>query len=146
MRLVEPSAILRRRNIKTLDLPLNCPAGSISATLQHDSQPRDKPERWLMLSRQFSRCGMPMRRSPPSEIRPIPRRGLSRDEAAMYIGISASKFDELVRDGRMPGPKRIDGRKIWDVRDLDVAFDALPGGLHSRKDPVGTTSARYDQD
>jgi excisionase family DNA binding protein len=58
--------------------------------------------------------------------RPIPRRGLSREEAAMYIGISASKFDELVRDGRMPGPKRVDGRKIWDVRDLDVAFDALP--------------------
>ena len=29
-----------------------------------------------------------------SEIRPLPRRGLSRDEAAMYIGISAAKFDE----------------------------------------------------
>jgi excisionase family DNA binding protein len=62
-----------------------------------------------------------------SAIRPIPRRGLSREEAAMYVGISASKFDELVHDGRMPGPKRIDGRKVWDVRDLDVAFDALPG-------------------
>jgi predicted DNA-binding transcriptional regulator AlpA len=61
-----------------------------------------------------------------SAVRPVPRRGLSRDEAAMYIGISASKFDELVRDGRMPGPKRIDSRKIWDARDLDVAFDALP--------------------
>jgi predicted DNA-binding transcriptional regulator AlpA len=59
-------------------------------------------------------------------VRPIPRRGLSRDEAATYIGISATKFDELVRDGRMPGPKRIDARKVWDVRDLDVAFDALP--------------------
>jgi excisionase family DNA binding protein len=61
-----------------------------------------------------------------STIRPIPRRGLSRDEAAMYVGISASKFDELVRDGRMPAPKRIDHRKVWDVRDLDLAFDALP--------------------
>jgi excisionase family DNA binding protein len=62
-----------------------------------------------------------------STVRPIPRRGLSRDEAAMYVGISANKFDELVRDGRMPAPKRIDGRKVWDIRDLDVAFDALPG-------------------
>jgi excisionase family DNA binding protein len=61
-----------------------------------------------------------------SSIRPIPRRGLSREEAAMYLGISASKFDELVRDGRMPGPKRIDGRKIWDVYKLDIAFDSLP--------------------
>jgi excisionase family DNA binding protein len=61
-----------------------------------------------------------------SAVRPIPRRGLSRDEAAMYIGISASKFDELVRDGRMPVPKRIDGRKVWDVHQLDLAFDELP--------------------
>jgi excisionase family DNA binding protein len=62
-----------------------------------------------------------------SAVRPIPRRGLSREEAAMYVGISASKFDELVRNRRMPAPKRIDGRKVWDIRDLDVAFDALPG-------------------
>ena len=61
-----------------------------------------------------------------SAVRPIPRRGLSREEAAMYVGISAGKFDELVRNRRMPAPKRIDHRKVWDVRDLDVAFDALP--------------------
>ncbi len=61
-----------------------------------------------------------------SAVRPTPRRGLSRDEAAMYIGISASKFDELVRDGRMPGPKQIDGRKLWDVHAPDLAFDSLP--------------------
>jgi hypothetical protein len=36
------------------------------------------------------------------------------------------KFDELVADGRMPGPVRIDGRKIWDLRAIDLAFDALP--------------------
>jgi predicted DNA-binding transcriptional regulator AlpA len=61
-----------------------------------------------------------------SEIRPVPRRGLSRDEAAMYIGISAAKFDEMVADGRMPAPVRIDARKVWDIRSLDLAFDALP--------------------
>jgi hypothetical protein len=57
---------------------------------------------------------------------PVLRRGLSRAESAMYLGISPSKFDELVRDNRMPEPKRIDGRKVWDVRHLDVAFDELP--------------------
>jgi excisionase family DNA binding protein len=62
-----------------------------------------------------------------SDNRPVPRRGLSRDEAAMYLGISSGKFDQLVADGRMPGPKRIDGRRVWDVRALDVAFDRLPG-------------------
>jgi hypothetical protein len=58
--------------------------------------------------------------------RPIPRRGLSRLGAAAYIGVSPGKFDELVRDGRMPAPKRIDGRKVWDIQNLDLAFDALP--------------------
>jgi predicted DNA-binding transcriptional regulator AlpA len=61
-----------------------------------------------------------------SEMRPLPRRGLSREEAAMYIGVSAAKFDELVVEGRMPGPVRIDARKVWDIRSLDLAFDALP--------------------
>jgi hypothetical protein len=61
-----------------------------------------------------------------SDVRPVPRRGLSRDEAAIYIGISAGKFDEMVADGRMPGPVKIDSRKVWDVRSLDLAFDALP--------------------
>lgn len=61
-----------------------------------------------------------------SASRPIPRRGLSRDEAAMYVGIGATKFDEMVNDGRMPKPKKIDTRKVWDVRQLDLAFEALP--------------------
>jgi predicted DNA-binding transcriptional regulator AlpA len=61
-----------------------------------------------------------------SHVRPVPRRGLSRDEAAMYIGISAGKFDEMVGDGRMPRPVKIDNRKVWDIRSLDLAFDGLP--------------------
>jgi predicted DNA-binding transcriptional regulator AlpA len=45
----------------------------------------------------------------------------------MYCGVSATMFDRLVMDGRMPGPRRIDGRKVWDIRAIDVAFDRLPG-------------------
>lgn len=61
-----------------------------------------------------------------SHARPVPRRGLSREEAAMYLGVSGSKFDEMRKDGRMPAPRLLDGRKLWDVRELDMAFDALP--------------------
>ena len=57
---------------------------------------------------------------------PTPRRGLSRVEAAMYVGISPCKFDQLITDGRMPGPRCIDGRKVWDLRELDLSFDDLP--------------------
>jgi hypothetical protein len=35
-------------------------------------------------------------------------------------------FDEMVKDGRMPGPKRINSRVVWDKRLLDEAFEALP--------------------
>jgi len=63
---------------------------------------------------------------------PPTRRGLSRVEAAEYLGVSPTKFDQLVNDGRMPKPKRIDGRKVWDVRALDQSFEALPsdGDVH----------------
>ena len=53
-------------------------------------------------------------------------RGFSRVQAAEYVGVGPTKFDELVRDGRMPPPKRIDGRKVWDRIGLDAAFAALP--------------------
>ena len=64
--------------------------------------------------------------APLSRMRPVPRRGLSRDEAAMYIGISPTKFDEMVTAGAMPRPRLIDRRKVWDILALDVAFDRLP--------------------
>lgn len=56
------------------------------------------------------------------------KRGLNREMAAAYIDVSPSLFDEMVRDGRMPKPKRINSRTVWDLRAIDRAFDALPGG------------------
>lgn len=41
-------------------------------------------------------------------------RGLSRVQAAEYVGVGVTKFDEMVRDRRMPSPKRIDELRIWD--------------------------------
>jgi hypothetical protein len=61
-----------------------------------------------------------------SAIRPIVRRGLSRTEAAIYIGVGVTKFDALVATGLMPRPKRIDSRRVWDIVALDFAFDQLP--------------------
>lgn len=58
----------------------------------------------------------------------LPPRGLSRTEAAAYIGVSASLFDMMVKDGRMPKPKNINSRTVWDIRRIDKAFDELPGG------------------
>jgi predicted DNA-binding transcriptional regulator AlpA len=56
---------------------------------------------------------------------PLAPRGLSRSEAAAYVGVSASLFDVMVKDGRMPCPKRINSRTVWDRYQLDRAFEAL---------------------
>lgn len=56
----------------------------------------------------------------------ITPRGLQREVAARYVGISATKFDELVAAGRMPQPRMIDRRRVWDRIELDEAFEALP--------------------
>ena len=53
-------------------------------------------------------------------------RGMSRDEAARYVGVGVTKFDEMVSDGRMPRPKRVDGRVIWDRIRIEAAFSDLP--------------------
>lgn len=60
---------------------------------------------------------------------PYAPRGLSREEAARYVGVGTTKFDEMVKDGRMPKPKRIDGRVVWDRIKLDAAFTDLPDDI-----------------
>lgn len=64
----------------------------------------------------------------------LPPRGLRRQEAAEYIGLSASKFDQLVLDGRMPSGKRVDGRVIWDRLAIDRAFEALSANADDRNE------------
>ena len=71
----------------------------------------------------------------------LPPRGLSRVEAAAYIGVSPSLFDTMVKDHRMPSAKRINARVVWDRLRLDAAFAALPdedGEADGRPDHWGT--------
>jgi len=70
----------------------------------------------------------PIQRHPKRRLSEMPLhpRGLSRAVAAFYVGISPSLFDEMVKVGRMPEPKQINSRLVWDRQELDEAFDALP--------------------
>lgn len=54
------------------------------------------------------------------------RAGLSRPEAAEYIGVSATLFDQAVADGRMPQPRHMNSRLVWSRRELDRYFEELP--------------------
>jgi hypothetical protein len=56
----------------------------------------------------------------------LPKRGLSREEAAAYTGCeSPSTFSGWVRRGIMPG--RIPGTHTWDKKAVDAALDRLSG-------------------
>jgi len=57
---------------------------------------------------------------------PFMPRGLNREQAALYIGVGTTTFDAMVADGRMPKPKTVNSRVIWDRQALDVAFETLP--------------------
>lgn len=70
----------------------------------------------------------------------IPPRGLSRTEAASYIGVSPSIFDQMVKDGRMPSPKRVNARTIWDIRQVDNSFEARPTDEIRERDPFEAVS------
>ncbi|MBU3970632.1 MAG: hypothetical protein KKG54_07505 [Alphaproteobacteria bacterium] len=50
---------------------------------------------------------------------------------ALLITVMVSKFDEMVADGRMPAPRVIDTRKVWDRLEVDQYFAALPADMAS---------------
>ena len=69
----------------------------------------------------------------PARHRALPpptARLLSRPEAAAYAGVSPSTFDKMQADGMMPGPLRVYGRTLWDVRALDSSIDCLLDSHH----------------
>lgn len=54
-----------------------------------------------------------------------PPRGMSREQAARYVGVSPDTFDRMIRENKMPLPKRDGGRTIWDRFQLDACFDEI---------------------
>ena len=68
---------------------------------------------------------MASERSQPTSMAAVAPRGLSRSQAAQYIGISNGTFEKLIRAGKMPLPKRIGQRAVWDVVALDLAFERI---------------------
>ena len=62
-----------------------------------------------------------------------PPRGLNRETAARYVGVGTTKFDEMVHDGRMPRPIKIDGKVVWDIHKIDASFSDLEEALKALK-------------
>ena len=49
-------------------------------------------------------------------------RGMTRDLAAVYVGVSPNKFSDMVREGKLPTPLPY-GR--WDRKQIDAALDRM---------------------
>ena len=59
-------------------------------------------------------------RTLPANLTP---RAVCREDAAGYLSISPTHFNKLVRDGLLPQPMALGGRRVWDVRALDRVLD-----------------------
>ena len=69
------------------------------------------------------------------------RKGLRREQAAIYVGFSPTIFDEMVGDGRMPGAKLVNSCPVWDRVALEAAFEALPDRNQKLKRRWGAPNA-----
>lgn len=76
----------------------------------------------------------------PNAHAPIEPRGLSLLQSALYVGLSPLLFVALMRMGKMPEPKLIGTRKIWDRHELDAAFEELPRELAVPEYPAPQTT------
>lgn len=67
----------------------------------------------------------------------VAKRGLSLEEAAAYVGLSAAAFTKEIAAGRYPGPMPLSStrRKVWDRAAIDRAMDGETSGARSR-DPI----------
>lgn len=73
-----------------------------------------------------------------------PPAGLSREEAALYIGVSLSTFDTLVRTGVLPKPLPLGRlrRRIWFVEALNERLRQLSGmASETRRSPSPSPAA-----
>ncbi|MGA3061995.1 MAG: hypothetical protein ABSD90_02070 [Methylocystis sp.] len=59
----------------------------------------------------------------PSGIRPAT---LSDAQAAAYVGVSLNKYRRMREDGLMPKPRKVDGRNLNIIAELDKALAVLP--------------------
>ena len=51
---------------------------------------------------------------------------VSRDTGAALLGISGGTFDKLVRAGKLPEPREVESRILWDAKEIEAAWRAMP--------------------
>jgi hypothetical protein len=72
---------------------------------------------------------------------------LSREQAAAYIGHHTTKWDELVAEGVMPKPVKIErsARKLWDRYDIDQSVEEQKSKADDTDDTTKAKQAWEDR-
>lgn len=56
---------------------------------------------------------------------------VDRRRAAAYVGVTAGRFEQLVRDNVVPPPVMVDNKRRWPLSLLDIARDAVVSSMPS---------------
>ena len=56
-------------------------------------------------------------------------RMVDRRRAAAYVGVTAGRFEQLVRDNVVPPPVMVDNKRRWPLALLDIARDAVVSSM-----------------
>lgn len=62
--------------------------------------------------------------------------GLNREQSAAFVGISPSLFDKMIEAGKMPHPRLMFGRNVWDVDELVISFKAIPHKIEEMAETI----------
>ncbi|MGY4625248.1 hypothetical protein [Bradyrhizobium sp. USDA 4486] len=54
---------------------------------------------------------------------------VDRRRAAAYVGVTAGRFEQLVRDNVVPPPVMVDNKRRWPIALLDVAREAVVSSM-----------------
>nr|WP_249803433.1 hypothetical protein [Bradyrhizobium zhengyangense] len=58
---------------------------------------------------------------------------VDRRRAAAYVGVTAGRFEQLVRDNVVPPPVMVDNKRRWPIALLDDAREAVGSSLPSQR-------------
>lgn len=61
-------------------------------------------------------------------------RMVDRRRAAAYVGVTAGRFEQLVRDNVVPPPVMVDNKRRWPLALLDIARDAVVSSMPALPD------------
>ena len=75
----------------------------------------------------------------------LPPEGISREQAAEFIGVSPNFFDQLVKDGRMPQPRRVGIDASGASSELRYSFHTLPNDANVHSAEIGVRRDAYDE-